>query len=110
MENIIDKLENAYGGKGYITIEKLLGEKELDGKCGLFAKVTIEAGNSLGFHVHENESETYYILTGEGDYDDNGTIKHVTAGDVTFTPSGCGHALENTGTEPLTFMALIILS
>jgi oxalate decarboxylase/phosphoglucose isomerase-like protein (cupin superfamily) len=33
----------------------------------------------------------------------------VKAGDKTFTPDNCGHALKNTGTEDLVFMALIIL-
>lgn len=105
----IQKVENMCGGKGSITIEHLLGEKELNGKCGLYAKVTIEAGATLGYHEHHGESETYYILSGEGNYNDNGTIRPVKAGDVTFTPSGSGHGLENTGNENLVFMALIIL-
>lgn len=64
--------------------------------------------SSLGYHEHHGESETYYILTGEGNYDDNGRIRPVKAGDVTFTPDGCGHALTNTGDTDLVFMALII--
>lgn len=40
--------------------------------------------------------------------DDNGRIRPVKAGDVTFTPDGCGHALTNTGDTDLVFMALII--
>ena len=53
------------GGKGHVIIEHLLGEKELDGKCGLYAKVTIEPNCTLGFHEHHGETETYYILSGE---------------------------------------------
>jgi oxalate decarboxylase/phosphoglucose isomerase-like protein (cupin superfamily) len=33
----------------------------------------------------------------------------VKAGDITFTPDGCGHGLDNTGDTDLVFMALIIL-
>lgn len=39
--------------------------------------MTIEPGCSLGYHEHHNESETYYILRGEGDYNDNGVIRPV---------------------------------
>ena len=86
-----------------------VGEKELNGKCGLYAEVVVGPGCSLGYHEHHEESETYYILSGEGDYNDNGTVRPVRAGDVTFTPDGCGHGLVNTGNTDLIFMALIIL-
>lgn len=104
----IEKIENMCGGKGHVIIKRLLDEKQLNGKCGLYAEVTIEPGCSLGYHTHTGESETYYILSGEGDYDDNGTVRPVKPGDVTFTPNGCGHGLTNTGDCDLVFMALII--
>ena len=106
--NKIEKVENMCGGKGHVIIEHILGEKELNGKCGLYAKVTIEPGCTLGYHEHKGESETYYILSGEGSYNDNGTIRPVKAGDVTFTSNGSGHGLDNTTDEDLVFMALII--
>ena len=102
-------VEKMCGGKGHVIIDRILGEKELNGKCGLYAKVTIEPGCSLGYHEHHNESETYFILAGQGDYDDNGTVRPVKAGDVTYTPDNDGHALTNTGDTDLVFMALIIL-
>ena len=97
------------GGTGEVIIEHVLSEKELNSKCGLYAQVTINPGSSLGYHEHHGESETYYILSGEGEYDDNGKTRPVKAGDVTFTPSGCGHALKPVGDQPIVFMALIIL-
>lgn len=96
------------GGEGEVIISHVLGEKELNGKCGLYAQVIIHPGSSLGYHEHHGESETYYILSGEAEYDDNGTKRMVKAGDVTFTPDGCGHALKPTSDEPVVFMALII--
>ena len=35
-------VEKMCGGKGHVIIDRILGEKELNGKCGLYAKVTIE--------------------------------------------------------------------
>ena len=104
-----ERIENMAGGQGHVLIKRLLNEKQLNGKCGLYAEVTLEPGCSLGYHEHHNESETYYILRGEGNYDDNGRIRPVKAGDMTFTPDGKGHGLTNTGDTDLVFMALIIL-
>lgn len=103
-----ERIENMCGGQGHLLIKHVLGEKELNGKCGLYAEVTIEPGCSLGYHEHHGESETYYILKGQGIYSDNGTLRMVKAGDVTFTPDGQGHALTNTEDTDLVFMALII--
>ena len=104
----VKREENLCGGKGITTFKYLLGEKELNKKCGMFAELTVERGGSIGYHEHHGESETYYILSGKGIYSDNGELRMVEAGDVTFTPDGKGHALTNSGDEDLVFMALII--
>ena len=102
-------IKNMCGGDGDVIITHILGEKELKDKCNLYARVTINPGSSLGYHEHHNEAETYYILSGEAEYNDNGTTRTVKAGDVTYTPDGCGHALKPIGNEPVVFMALIIV-
>ena len=96
------------GGKGHVILNHILSEKELNGKCGLYAEVVLEPGCEVGYHTHANESETYYILSGKGIYNDNGVKREVGKGDITFTPDGCGHSLENIGDDDLVFMALII--
>lgn len=77
----VERIEKMHGGQGHVLIERILGEKELNGKCGLYAKVTIEPKCSLGYHEHHGESETYYILSGTGLYNDNGVEIPVKAGD-----------------------------
>lgn len=105
----IERIEKMCGGQGHVIIKHILGEKEMAGRCGLYAEVTLEPGCTLGYHEHHGESETYYILSGQGRYNDNGVSRDVTVGDITFTPDGCGHGLDNTGDTDLVFMALIIL-
>ncbi len=75
----------------------------------MFAHVTLPVGKSIDFHIHKGESETYYILSGKGLYNDNGESKIVTPGCVTLTPSGAGHSLKNIGDSDLEFIVLIIL-
>ena len=41
-------------------------------------------------------------------YEDNGKAIPAEAGDVFFCKDGDGHGIKNTGTEDLTFVALIL--
>ena len=93
-----------------MKIEKLLDERQMNGKVGLFAKVTIPPRDVLEFHEHHGETETYYILSGEGIYDDDGREVLAKAGDVFFCEEGHGHGIRCSGEEDLVFMALIILN
>ena len=106
--NPIQATEKA-GGKGTVTIVHLLTEKELDGKCGMYAKVIIPPCCSLGVHEHPGNTETYHILSGTALYNDNGREVTLHAGATTFCPDGEKHGIENASkTEDLVFMALII--
>ena len=87
----IQRIENMCGGNGHVFLKPILNEKQLNGKCGLYAEVTLEPGCSLGYHEHHGESETYYILSGKGIYSDNGELRMVEAGDMTFTPVSYTH-------------------
>ncbi|MBR1581007.1 MAG: cupin domain-containing protein [Selenomonadaceae bacterium] len=102
------KAMNKAGGKGEITITHLLTPAELDGKCLMFAMVTIPPGASLGVHPHNGNTETYHILQGEALYNDNGNEIKIGAGTTTFCPNGEVHGIENIGQDDLIFVALII--
>ena len=104
----VERIANMCGGEGHVIIRHLLDKGLRGEKCGLYAQVTLEKGCAIGYHEHHGESETYYIISGEGEYNDNGLVRNVSAGDVTFTPDACGHGLKNTGEDDLTLMALIL--
>lgn len=78
-------------------------------KVRTFSHVTLKAGEEVEFHIHQGEFESYYILSGSGVYNDNGKEVEALPGMITFTPSGEGHGIKNTGNVPLEFMALIVL-
>lgn len=100
---------NKAGGKGTITIVKLLTPEEMDGKCDMYAKVIIPPLCSIGLHEHHGNTETYHILHGTARYNDNGKEITIGAGTTTFCPDGEKHGIENlSATENLVFMALII--
>ena len=66
------------------------------------------ACSEIGYHVHTGDSETYYILSGCGRYNDNGTITTVSPGDVAYCAPGEGHGLACVGDEPIEMIALIL--
>ena len=98
-----------FNGTGKITVRSLLnGEEEMYYKGRVFAHTTVYPGAAIGYHVHNNESEIYYILSGTGKFNDNGRIMEIQAGDVTFTGDGEGHGLEAIGDKPSEMIALIL--
>ena len=64
----------------------------------------------MGNHKHNGEIEIYYILEGEGMYNDNGVEAPVKAGDVTVCNDGESHGLLNTGSTDLKMVALILFT
>ena len=80
-----------------------------DPRVRLFSLVQLKPGEEVEYHMHVGESETFFILSGRGSYNDNGNKIEVTPGMVTLTPSGQGHAVKNTGDEMLVFIALIVV-
>lgn len=100
--------ENMRGGDGTVVINSFVTAEELNNKGRLFGKILLKPGCGIGFHVHESDSELFYILKGTAIYDDNGTKTTVTAGDVTLTPAGSGHAIKNESSDDVELIALIL--
>lgn len=107
-EREIIREDHAKGGEGYILNEPFLGQGDLGEHCRLFSRMTLPAGCGLGYHEHHGETETYYILSGSGVYNDNGKDIPAEAGDVFFCKDGDGHGMVNTGKYDLSFVALIL--
>lgn len=105
-EREVVKVEHANGGAGHILKEGLLVPEQLGEHCKMFSRVTIPAGCELGHHEHHGETETYYILSGKGIYEDNGCEIPAQAGDVFFCEDGSGHGMK--AIEDVEFVALIL--
>lgn len=69
----------------------------------------LQPGDSIGYHQHITNEDTYIIVSGEGVFTDaDGQEKPVKSGDITIARKGDSHALKNTGTEPLIFLDIIV--
>ena len=62
---------------------------------GLLSAVLLENGPEIAYHL---------------EFNDNGTVVTVKAGDVCWTPDGEGHSLVCTSDETLEFIALVVYS
>jgi mannose-6-phosphate isomerase-like protein (cupin superfamily) len=103
----VEDKEKMREGKGTARFTYLLdGGKETNAR--MFAEITLEPGCSIGYHKHESETEYYFILSGAGLVNDNGKEVTVKQGDAIITGHGASHSIENTGTTPLVFHAIIV--
>ena len=68
----------------------------------------IMPGDSIGYHQHVTNEDTYVIVSGEGVFKDkDGKDKPVKAGDVTIVRKGESHGIANSGKEPLVIVDVI---
>ncbi|RGT73216.1 cupin domain-containing protein [Ruminococcus sp. AF18-22] len=107
-ERKIETVERVNGGAGFIMKEALLDAGQLGKHCKMFSRITVKPGCELGHHEHYEETETYYILSGTGMYEDDGKAYEAEPGDVFFCESGHGHGIKNDGREDLNFIAMIL--
>ncbi|MBQ3226362.1 MAG: cupin domain-containing protein [Clostridia bacterium] len=97
---------DSFGGKLFLC--HMMPKEERPANQRLYAVATLEPNTTLHYHMHSGESESYYFLSGKGIYNDNGKEIEIKPGMYTYTPSGTGHGLVNTGTEPIVFIASIV--
>jgi mannose-6-phosphate isomerase-like protein (cupin superfamily) len=104
----IEERDNMRNGPGHVVIQHIVENEQLH-HARLFSTITLLAGDGIGQHTHTDETEYYYILEGIGKVVEDDGEKTVSSGDVVITGNGESHSITNTGTEPLKFVAVIIL-
>ena len=99
---------NMRDGNGTVELTSFATPEELYNKGRLFANITLKPGCSIGYHVHEADSELFYLMKGEVLYNDNGVECTLTAVDVMICPVGTGHAIANNSQEVAEICAVIV--
>lgn len=108
-EKKVERFERKFGADGFITVRSLINnDAELNGSGRIFAHTTVLPGSGIGYHIHSGDTEIYYVYSGKAEYNDNGVLTTVEAGDVLFAPSGTGHGIRCIGEESLELIALIL--
>lgn len=68
-----------------------------------------EVGGKTPPHFHATAHEMFYVLSGSGLCRcDDGSLHEITQGDVLVLPPGLEHVIENTGTERLYCLTVMV--
>ena len=70
--------------------------------------VRIRPGETVPAHVHQDEDQVYFVVSGEGFVELNGERTDVGASSSVLIPLGTEHAITNTGPEPLDYVFFVV--
>ncbi len=69
-----------------------------------FGVASIEPGIEMDPHIHKNEEEIIYILSGKGTVSVDGKLESIKQGSVIKLPIGSEHYIHNTSNEIMNFV------
>jgi mannose-6-phosphate isomerase-like protein (cupin superfamily) len=93
------EVENAHGGEGQGLVCPFFRGK-IDPNM-LFLESVLKPRAYCGYHRHDGTDEIYYIVSGKGEYVQDGERCLLGPGDATLVKSGQSHAIKNIGDEDL---------
>lgn len=103
-------VEGAGGGEGTLYGKFAFRRESADTDMAIkeIGMMTLKKGDRIGLHTHENNEDTYIIISGEGIFTDgNNNETIVGPKSVTIAVPGESHALRNEKEEDLVFIDLI---
>lgn len=98
--------EQMRGGEKYVQFTDL--SSQVPERVRVYSILRLIPGATIGYHVHEGETELFYFLEGSGQVQDDDQIVDIQAGDSMATFSGHGHGVMNTGDQDLVLLACIV--
>lgn len=107
-EERVEFVERLRGGVGVVELRHLMESADLHGAGRQLAYMVLRPGCSIGFHRHDSDFEAYYILQGEGSYNDNGTMVKAAPGDFLLCRPGESHGFVNDSEADIAYLALIL--
>ena len=107
---VVEEIDSALttGGQGMYLRERFVEGEDLGNAITNYSKITVKKGTRMGYHQHVGDFEFYYILSGEGHYNDNGTIVECKPDDFFKCADGESHAILADGDSDIEFIALIV--
>jgi mannose-6-phosphate isomerase-like protein (cupin superfamily) len=70
--------------------------------------VSIKPGETVPSHVHTDEDQIYYVVSGTGFVELDGKRTDVGAGSGVMIPLGTQHLITNTGSGPLDYVFFVV--
>ncbi|MDR1066566.1 MAG: cupin domain-containing protein [Clostridiales bacterium] len=83
-----------------VFMKHFYGKDDTDGRLSN-VEIHIVPGFQISSHKHDDSSEFFYVVSGTGEYMDNGKKTPIKSGDAFKAPAGVVHAIKNIGDETL---------
>ena len=92
-----------HGGAGVTTAHPFFADA--DGLAFALRKRVLHKGAGIGLHQHHKD-EIYYVVSGNGVYELDGSARAVKAGDAMLTRPGSTHTIRQQGDEDLVLLIM----
>lgn len=92
---------NFKGGQGELDTRNFMDSKNK------IMKSRLKPGASSGYHMHEQNSEIVYVISGTGYFKYDDIEERFEAGDVHYCPMGHSHAMFNDGNADVVYLAIV---
>lgn len=100
-------LENEQNGHGRIDTVTVFSADDLQPQFRMCKRFIFHPGDSIGPHTHHQESELYYILSGEAVVIEDGIRHCLKAGEAALCPDGHTHSIVNESDREMQMLAII---
>lgn len=107
-EQRVELVDGVRGGVGVVEMRHLMESGDFRGAGRQFSYMVLHPRCSIGLHRHELDFEAYYILQGNGTYNDDGQLISVGPGDFLLCRPGESHAFINDSEQDIEYLALIL--
>ncbi len=98
IRNVLDSAlekEKSHGGKGFLEKVRAFVSGDFETPIAFIDYVVIPPGASIGFHMHGDDEEVYFIVEGGGIMRDENSEVSVRKGDIIVNSRHGSHGLAN---------------
>lgn len=94
-------VQNMRSGEGEVELTKYVDD------VNTIVKIRIKKDCSIGWHIHENDQEVIYVISGQGICTEDDKKTELVKGMVNYCAKGKNHSIKNINEEDLVLFAVI---